>query len=95
MREIWRPIAGHEGYEVSDLGRVRSVDRIVNRTFKDGRIVPTRYTGRILKLSPSGCGYPVVRLRNRRCAYVHQLVLETFVGPGPQATTRRTATGTR
>jgi NUMOD4 motif len=36
MQENWLPIVGYEGlYEVSDLGRVRSLDRIVER--KDGR----------------------------------------------------------
>ena len=34
--EIWKPISGYEGvYEVSNLGRVRSCDRIV--VCNDGR----------------------------------------------------------
>lgn len=29
MRELWRPVVGYEGlYEVSDMGNVRSLDRI-------------------------------------------------------------------
>lgn len=32
MKEIWKPISGFEGlYEVSNMGNVRSVDRIVKR----------------------------------------------------------------
>jgi hypothetical protein len=27
--ERWLPVVGYEGYEVSDLGRVRSVDRVI------------------------------------------------------------------
>ena len=30
--EIWKPVVGYEGlYEVSNLGRLRSVERIVKR----------------------------------------------------------------
>ena len=30
MEEIWRPVKEYEGYyEVSNLGRVRSIDRVV------------------------------------------------------------------
>jgi hypothetical protein len=79
--EVWRPIARHEGYEVSDRGRVRSVDRVVTRMHR-GRAVPARYKGRVLKLSTAS-GYPHVRLGGRGRAYVHHLVLEAFVGPRP------------
>ena len=31
MEEVWKPIKGYEGlYEVSNYGRVRSLDRYVN-----------------------------------------------------------------
>ena len=31
MKEIWKPIAGYEGlYEVSNLGRVKSLERYVS-----------------------------------------------------------------
>ena len=30
MKEIWKPVAGYEGlYEVSNFGKVRSIDRII------------------------------------------------------------------
>lgn len=33
MEELWKPIEGYEGlYEVSNLGRVRSLDRVVYRS---------------------------------------------------------------
>ena len=36
MEEIWRPVKEYEGYyEVSNLGRVRSIDRVV--VDKNGR----------------------------------------------------------
>lgn len=83
-QEQWLPVVGFEGfYEVSDHGRVRSLDRIVY--FRDGR--KRRSPGRILKPWHSDRGgYPVVGLkspnRNRK-AHVHILVLEAFVGPRP------------
>lgn len=44
--ENWRPIPGWDGYEASDLGRVRSLDRIIR--FKDGRNAHMK--GRLLSL---------------------------------------------
>lgn len=44
--EVWKPIAGYEGlYEVSNQGRVRSLDRVVLR--KNGQSQLCR--GRLLK----------------------------------------------
>lgn len=75
MTERWRPIAGFEGlYFVSDLGRVRSERRY-------------RVSGRIMTPSEAGKGYRKVALCRRGekpvHRYVHELVLEAFVGPRP------------
>lgn len=82
--ERWLPVVGYEGlYEVSDQGRVRSVDRVV--TFKDGR--NRRAPGRILKLIPRDGNYVVVSLfENNRGTQVlvQHLVLAAFVGPRPE-----------
>lgn len=80
-------MVGYEGlYEVSDLGRVRSVDRTiklqgrwgpVNRTLKGTLLTYLRHTG----------GYARVMLWKNGAAYqtyAHKLVLEAFVGPRPQ-----------
>jgi hypothetical protein len=82
MNEIWRPIPGRNGYEVSDLGRVRSVDRVVAKTSRSGSIVLARLKGRVLRLSTAGSDYLFVSFSRGR-AYVHHLVLEAFVGPRP------------
>lgn len=80
-QEQWRPVIGHEGYEVSSQGRVRSIDRVL--TFKDGRSRIAR--GRELKSWPIGkVGHRGVGLTGKARALVHVLVLEAFVGPRPE-----------
>lgn len=83
MSETWRQIPGFEGrYEVSDLGRVRSVDREVETS--NGQV--RRYSGVVL--SPgrqNDFGHVTVMLGREggsRC--VHELVLLAFVGPAPE-----------
>lgn len=82
--ENWKAIAGYEGYyEVSDQGRVRSLDRTVN--FADGR--QRFYAGRMCNSKAHEAGYPLVLLSRgvalKRWALVHQLVAEAFLGPCP------------
>ncbi|MCV7004138.1 NUMOD4 motif-containing HNH endonuclease [Mycolicibacterium alvei] len=80
-RERWRPVPGW-GYEVSDLGHVRSVDRIVARS--DGST--QRVLGRMIRPTTHRSGHLRVMLhRNgkRATRYVHRLVLEAFSGPAP------------
>lgn len=84
VNEEWRPVVGYEGlYEVSDQGRVRSVDRYVR---SKGNSVQLR-RGRVLKPRPQPAdGRRQVNLSregrpNWRAVYV--LVLEAFVSPRP------------
>lgn len=80
MAETWCPIPGFEGlYEVSDAGRVRSLDRIVKRRHYGicrGRILqPKVDKGRVdVELSVSG--------RTSRMG-VGRAVLLAFTGPCP------------
>lgn len=82
--EEWRPVLGFEGaYEVSSIGRVRSLDRIVERDYHGA----FRIRGRMLKSWLSPEGYPRVNLSvngNRRCYQVHVLVCEAWHGPRPE-----------
>lgn len=75
--ERWLPVVGYEGsYEVSDLGRVRSTDRITDR----GR----KWRGRIMKPSRMSSGYLQVTFwRNGKQSshLVHRVVLTAFIGP--------------
>ncbi len=82
--ERWLPIPGWEGlYSVSDHGNVRSEDRVIVRSDGQSRELP----GRPLTPVKKRTGHQWVALmRNstRTHANVHQLVLESFVGPRPE-----------
>jgi len=84
MQEDWRPVVGYEGlYEVSDHGRVRSLDRIdtAGRRLK-GKILSQCLSGR----KPDNT-YRVVKLSDAprsKTACVHVLVAEAFHGPRPE-----------
>ena len=81
QKEQWRSIPSAPGYEVSDLGRVRGVDRVVMR---GGR--PMRVRGRLLAPKMAGRdGRPRVQLGSAT-RLIHHLVLEAFVGPRPSGT---------
>ena len=77
MKEIWKDIKGYEGYQVSNFGRVRSLDRI------DSNNHPLN--GVILKPYISNSGYLLVGLYKQQRCYkklVHRLVAEAFI-PNP------------
>lgn len=89
MDEHWKPIPGYEGsYEVSDLGRVRSLDRITDR----GR----KWQGKTMTPSSLRSGYQIVTLwreGKQKTPLVHRLVLFAFVGPAPDGTEALHANG--
>ena len=80
MEEVWKDIEGYEGlYQVSNMGRVRSLDHIVDRI--DG--TSAFYRGRVL--SPQGNPYLAVILSNgpiRDQRRIHRMVAEAFL-PNP------------
>lgn len=86
MAERWLPVPGYEGaYEVSDHGRIRSVDRWVEWTNRWGTYVKRQYPGRLLKPHISADdGYARQRLRKRDGnPTIHSLVLTAFLGSRP------------
>jgi hypothetical protein len=82
MYERWMPVVGFEGlYEVSDIGRVLSLDR--NIVYSDGRICHHR--GKVLAPGIGSHGYPSVDLCGVMFT-VHSLVAAAFIGPKPMGT---------
>ncbi|UIY60041.1 NUMOD4 motif-containing HNH endonuclease [Burkholderia cepacia] len=70
--EIWRAVEGHPGYEVSNLGNVRSTDRCVRR----GRFA-LRLKGKTLRLVfIKSTGY--YKVHAHRAMLVHRLVAIAF-----------------
>lgn len=84
MQEIWKPIIGFENlYEVSNLGNVRSLDKLDVYTL-NGKLVKRLKKGHLLKLSQDSDGYCFVRLYNNEFTKgkqikVHRLVALHFV----------------
>lgn len=70
-QEIWKSIPGYEGYEVSNMGQVRSFRGL-------GR-------PRILKPSVNRDGYTMVHLSGSTSpVFIHRLVMLAFEGPCPE-----------
>lgn len=81
MKERWFPVVGFAGYEVSDLGRVRSLDRVV---FGPKKKVTMH--GKVLRQHRDYDGYQrIILFKNgKKCwCKVHRLVLDAFVGERP------------
>lgn len=70
-QEVWKDCVDYEGsYQVSDLGRVRSLDRIL----RNGR----KCKGQIIKRQIDRYGYMYVDFVNKK-QKVHQLVAKSFI----------------
>ena len=79
-KERWLPVVGYEGrYEVSDLGRVRSLLRAAPKVLKT-------------RISPNG--YEVLNLGLGNRQYVHRLVASAFL-PGSEGDTVNHINGTK
>lgn len=85
-QEIWKDVVGYEGlYQVSNLGRVKSVARYIDRHAK--HVIHKKYIKeKILKQCNNAAGYPCVNLCNKgihKTSRVHRLVAIAFI-PNPE-----------
>lgn len=82
--EHWRPVTGYEArYEVSDLGRVRTRERVI--AYIDGR--RRRVPQRVRRTQLDTRGYPAITLTSedgrQRPHALHVLVAAAWIGPRP------------
>ena len=84
MQEIWKDIKGYEGlYQVSNLGKVKSLKKEVN--FYSGlykEVKKRKYKERIINLKKTNRGYMNITLYKngiRKHFNVHRLVADTFI----------------
>ena len=75
QEEIWKDVKGYEGiYQISNLGKVKSLNRILSNGSKRKGIVLKQYTNRD--------GYVFVCLSKdgkSKTTYIHRLVADAFV----------------
>lgn len=85
MEEVWKDVIGYEGlYEVSNMGRVRSVDRYVNSGGLGDKDRLSLKKGKILNCSPTKRGYTRVSLSREsktNQVMIHRIVALAFLEP--------------
>jgi len=81
MQEEWRPVVGYEeSHEVSNLGRVRSKTRMVERTlsFNTSKKAMYPYKGKLMNFYITRKGYHRTALNGKK-HLVHRLVADAFI----------------
>src|SRR5690349_5430393 len=80
IEEIWKDVVGYEGYyQVSNLGRIKSIQRTLIKSNGTPQIVPSC----ILKTSIDKYGYPRAHLSKgfaRSTLFIHRLMMIAFFG---------------
>jgi len=84
IEEVWKPVVGYEGYyEISNLGNVRSIDRVIN----GGRWGTEHRKGSNIKLRFQKNNHVSVKLHKdgkRTTHHLAALLLESFVCIRPE-----------
>jgi hypothetical protein len=84
VAEVWRAIPGYENWQASNLGRIRSLDRVVHRKNRWGVEVAFQWKGRVLTPVLHHKGYHVVKLgQGKKLWGWHQLIALAWIGPRP------------
>jgi hypothetical protein len=85
--EQWKDIKGYEGaYQISNLGRIKSLDRIC---VEMPRGCKRHIKGKLMSPTDNGKGYMIISLKKhgtRKSKYIHRLVAEAFI-PNPNSYT--------
>jgi hypothetical protein len=85
--EAWRGVHyAPDFYAVSNLGRVKSLDRTIEKTSINGKKFKSRQTGKMLKLWGDSNGYATIYIcdgESQRAFNVHRLVALAFLGVIP------------
>lgn len=83
MKEIWKDIEGYEGYyQVSNLGRVKSMERLITYTNSKGVTSHFPVEEKIIVQRTDRGGYRRVSLKKdkgRKLCLVHRLVAQAFI----------------
>ena len=83
MKEIWKDIAGYEGYyQVSNLGRVKSIERLIAYTNSKGVVSHFPVEEKIIAQRTDKGGYQRASLKKdkvRKLCLVHRLVAQAFI----------------
>lgn len=83
MEEIWKDILDYEGYyQISDLGNIRSLDRIIKHSTGADKIC--RGSSKVIHTTPNG--YKTARLYKKgigKQMLVHRVVAKVFI-PNPK-----------
>ena len=79
--EIWKDIPGYEGlYQASNLGKIKSLERIAKKKYRNDRIVKER----IMHGTKNQDGYLKVHFKNKalnidKGLFIHRLIAMTFI----------------
>lgn len=80
--ELWKPIKDYEGlYEISNYGRVKSLERYTNSKNEAGCILQ-KHNERILKNNITKSGYVMATLYKNgvpKSYFIHRLVAKAFI----------------
>lgn len=87
--EIWKDVIGYEGfYQISNIGRIRTCTRVVHYQLLSGNVKPLTFVGRVkipaLNKMHKRLFTALYKDGTMKQKYIHQLVLENFVGPCPE-----------
>lgn len=77
-KEVWKDIPNHENYQASNLGRIKSKDKIVKQKAKNNSVSYHKYKGKILKGIKHNNGYLYYMIDRRVCSG-HRLIAKTFI----------------